>query len=132
MFIRNVTLEQLGDALRAADPSGNLTFNRLDPKGRGFNMTLRVRDSKGRFHRRGYSGRRLTAACYHGHYAFMESLFDLEPEAVIRSAMATYDGQEQFYNTAGNAGYRNIGSQMTPLCYEDACDCAEEEEAVPA
>lgn len=127
MIIRNVTREQLDEAIRV---NPNLMFNRCDPEGRGFRVTLRVKSSKGDYHRRaannpftGKRGRRLVAACYHGHYAFMERLFDLAPEAIIRSAMATFKGVEDFEEKAEEVECRNVGAPIYPTYYGDACDC---------
>lgn len=127
MLIRNVTRAQLNEAIAV---NSNLAFNRCDPEGRGFRVTLRVKSSKGDFHRRAASnpfteaqGRRMVAVCYHGHYAFMRRLFELAPDVVICSAMATFNGAKEFEEKAEEVEYRNIGSQAYPTYYGDACDC---------
>jgi hypothetical protein len=64
--------------------------------------------------------RRCWAVDWHGHWAFMEEVFRLDPDATIKTAIATYEGLEGFYATAPATGARNIGSMMQPLAYEDA------------
>jgi hypothetical protein len=58
----------------------------------------------------------------------MSSVFGIEPNAVIISAMARYDNADAFNQTACEAGSRNIGSRMQPIVYDEACTCSEEEE----
>lgn len=83
---------------------------------------LKPQDDTYRLVREGFGGRprRCWAVDWHGHYAFMERVFDRDPGATIKSAIATYAGREQFYAIAPLTGARNIGSMMQPLAYEDA------------
>lgn len=111
----------LGEANRPY--AGNLDFNRFEPKRTHIVFTLRVKDSKAPGHRRGHSGRRMVAACWHAHRDFMRAVFDAEPSAKIVSCMARYDGQEDFELKHGRTATQNIGSVMQPLCMADACDC---------
>lgn len=123
MEIRGVTRQEILAAIRRADDTHNLTFNRFDAKGKHYLITLRVKDSKGRFHRRGFTGRRLVSACWHAHYRFMEELYKLVPDAIIISHVARYDNVEEFEALVDGTGTKNIGSMMQPLMFEDACDC---------
>ncbi len=143
MDIRGVRQQDMERALAIADPTGNLI---LDPA--ASSTRLRVQDSKGRFHRRSHTGRRMPSACYHGHYAFMCHLFDLAPDAVIRSSCIgqgyslgesywggqrtmVYAGRDSFHDQAqpdgGMIADANCGSIMDPLRYADACDCGSED-----
>lgn len=117
-----VTPDDLQKALRAADDTGNLILN---PDNDGpARFTLRVKDSRGRYARRSHSGRRMVAACYHGHWAFMYALLTLQPDARIKSHMADYRGRADFLAKAPAVGGRNIGSMARPMAYGAACDCA--------
>ena len=93
--------------------------------GRGLRFTLQLRPDK-RYQRRGFTGRRISAVCWHGHYAFMAALFERVPNARLVSAAARYDGKEAFEAFADRTGDRNVGSQVRPLSYRDACDCEKE------
>ena len=107
MYIKDVTASDIGQALQDVANLGethdhNLTTKRLDPTAHGVNVTLRVSDSKGVYAKRGYSGRRTVAACYHGHFEFMAALFRNRPAA------------------------KNLGSMMHPVAYGDMCDCEQD------
>lgn len=133
MQVRNATGYQMREALKA-DPTGNLTFNRFDGGNGSYNVTLRVNDSKGRFHRRSHMGRRMPSACYHGHYAWMARLFALAPDARITSnttsGRTVYDGHDSFHSQAtiddGMIAGMNVGSMMQPMIYSEACDCGDD------
>ena len=60
--------------------------------GRGLRFTL-LPDGK-RYQRRSYTGRRVNALCWHGHYAFMAALFERVPDARLVSAAAPLRRQE--------------------------------------
>lgn len=68
---------------------------------------------------RGYSW----AICWHGHYAFMQSIFDINPDARIKSHMADYCGLQDFLSSADETGEKNMGSPNDPLEYRKTCDC---------
>lgn len=117
MIARGVTREQIAEAAQAVGVATD-----IGPKGRGWTFTLSLRPDK-KYQRRGHAGRKVNAVCWHGHYDFMFKLFTAQPDATLISAMARYDGRADFENNADGSGARNIGSQMHPLAYEDACDC---------
>lgn len=117
MQIRGLTEQQLETA---ATDVGVCLVN-VRRAGRGFAFTLGLTGELWR--RRGHSGRKVAAVCYHGHAAFMQRVFDANPEAVIISAMSRFDGVRDFQNRACLIGERNIGSLMRPLEYNAACDC---------
>lgn len=76
-----------------------------------------------RWRRRGHTGRRIWAVCYHGHYAFMRMVFERSPDAEIRTSMARYVGRADFERKALGVGDRNIGNRWNPLSLNNACDC---------
>lgn len=69
--------------------------------------------------------------CWHGHRAFMAALFALAPDATLRSAFATYRGAAGFRSAHGATADRNVGSQVRPVSYADACTCADTVETGP-
>jgi hypothetical protein len=86
-------------------------------------VTLRVKDSRGRYARHSHRGRRMVSACWHGHERFMHNVFTINPNARIVSVMARYSGVEDFHASTAETAYRNIGSRALPLAYIDACEC---------
>lgn len=67
---------------------------------------------------------RVSAVCWHGHRDFFRAIFAILPDLKIRTACATYRGLDHFESTHRSTD-RNIGSQMFPLYYTDACNCNE-------
>ncbi len=80
-----------------------------------------------RYRKRGWDGGRLGrwtgAVCFHGHKAFMDEIFKLNPEATIRTKMAAYLGREDFESKWVQTGMANVGSMMMPMQYREQCDC---------
>lgn len=71
------------------------------------------------------SGRRVAAVCWHGHAAFFRQLFLLDSAIEVRTHWAGGDihyTAGNFEATYGRTGGANIGSQMNPMAYRDACD----------
>lgn len=81
-------------------------------------LRLGVHSSRRAGARRGLTGRRIAAACWHAHGVFFDELLKLEPQAVILTA-----GNQQITAQGGNWVDRNIGSIMKPFAYSEACDC---------
>jgi hypothetical protein len=81
------------------------------------NFRLFVKDSKGKGARIGYSGRRLTNACWHAHGHFIDKLFELYPDAVIYSLKNKYTKANWQWQD------KNIGSLYQPLYFSEACNC---------
>jgi len=64
------------------------------------------------------------AVCWHGHRDFFRELFELKPEAVIETALATYKGAEHFEDTYRDTrwGSGGRGSFVGTLGQQE-CDC---------
>jgi len=82
---------------------------------------------KGLFRRIGFAfyKRHIDAVCAHGYYYFFCILFDLDPSARVKSSMTdkewiTVDNLEWYKDMIYQ---RNIGSQLEPVEYQDACLC---------
>lgn len=144
MVVKGVTLEDLAKAMARASGAydGNLEFaySPVALNQRGDRWRFRVKARSGAKNRR--TGERppgcmvrycpfrgvergAAAACWHAFRDFMRALLELKPEAVIKSAAATYRGSEGFEENYRETGWRNIGSQMYPLHHADACECGE-------
>jgi hypothetical protein len=86
-------------------------------------LSPKNKDETSRYQRRGYMGERIHAVCWHGHRDFMRALFDFDSEARLTTAMADYRSREGFNELYPATAWRNIGSQINPLDYANACDC---------
>jgi len=126
MLAGNVTVGELDKALEKTNEryEGNLIWKRSPERvGRRFRFTLTVKTSKGKGGRRGHSGRRIAAACYHAHGDFFDNLLEIQPEAFVLVAGAK--GQKRIDIDGGNWEDYNLGSNWRPLYASEACDCWE-------
>jgi hypothetical protein len=143
MVIHKATREQIERAMGSVNTAHDTTLNPgisaygnsgINPSGTGYRLTLKLHSSNDPFHRhgptrwdyrtgQGTDGKKMNYVCWHGHRAFMRALYMLAPDARIRSGMAYYKGSDHFEQTHGDTAYRNIGSQVSPQSYADACDC---------
>ena len=117
------TLEQLQQALDHVNTlyAGNVVFKdtkQLSPKRVQF--TLTVKASKAPGSRRSPGGRRISAACWHVHGHFFDSLWSLNPSALILAGTLRMTGKQDNWQD------RNIGSQYRPCYFSEACDCGKE------
>jgi hypothetical protein len=127
MRIYRVTREEI---LKAAEGIATAEVDYQNPS-RGGGYTFRVKlyplpgdDSYRRVSVSPWQNeRRVNAICWHGFEDFFKALFDLNPNARAVTAMATYDGKEGFYETYPETAWRNVGSQMFPVCACDSCIC---------
>lgn len=126
MIAKNTTIQDLYKTLENVNKKydGNVIFNREpEPYGRQIRFTLRVKNSREPGHRIGFcltslgNHRRLVSACWHVHGNFFEELFEICPEAIIKT-----NGKDiSIYG--GNWEDRNIGSMMEPMYFSEACEC---------
>ena len=123
MRATNVSIPELEKALTKVNRlyySGNIQFNHIVPAGRGVDFTLRVKSSRGPGARRSHTGRRMAKACWHAHGHFFDAVLNVQPNAVIVSRGGP--GARVDCN-GGNWKDCNIGSQVSPLHFSEACDC---------
>lgn len=124
MIIRRTTEQAIA---YAASQTGVEATYRLMAESRGGGQTFSVKVSPGYDHERwrriSPEGRRIHAVCWHGFRDFFRALYEITPDAVAKTALATYAGSEGFEATFSATGNRNIGSQVFPLCIADACLC---------
>lgn len=102
----------------------NVIFNREpERKGNFVFFTLRVNDSSRDGHRITHSGRRHHSACWHVHRDVMREIFDANADAILVTALARYEGRDDFERKYPATGETNVGSMMQPLYMINACDC---------
>lgn len=112
---------------------GNLMFNDgVYQKGRGYSVRLNVRSSYGPGARLGRptgpegKQRRIRAACWHAYRDYLRELFNLDPDAVVTTGMARYEGAHGFELKFPATYDQNAGSIMQPVAYGDLCACDKE------
>lgn len=74
-----------------------------------------------KFRRKGYSGRRVNAVCYHGYTKFLEEVQALDKDTFENKSQFT--GNKWSKDLEYDCAYRNIGSIISPLEYGEACFC---------
>lgn len=67
--------------------------------------------------------RRVNAVCWHAYRDVLVELFNIEPNAKVRTGMAKYLGKEGFYSNFPETARQNIGSMMYPVTMPECCDC---------
>ena len=74
-----------------------------------------------------YKGQQLVnAICWCGFRDFLKTLFEITPDAVVVSAMARYEGAEDFENNHNATAFKNVGSPVMPVHFLDLCDHEEQ------
>lgn len=127
MYAWNVTKAQLEDALKQTSEKygKNVCWNRSpETRGRSLMFTVRVHTGHGEGAKRSASGRRTASACWHVHRDFMVALFDLAPNARLKTALADYRGRDDFNAKFEKTGEVSAGSIMAPQQLQQSCDCA--------
>lgn len=117
----NATIPNLYEALSRTNEeyANNLRFKTIGPLNSKRNtFTLTVSDSRARGGRRGFSGKRVAAACWHAHGTFFDHLWEIAPEVTIRAGELVMRGPDDNWQD------RNIGSAYQPLFFSEACDCS--------
>ena len=75
------------------------------------------------YRKHGYSKNWTFAVCFHGHKEFMDRIFEINPNAIIRTCKAAYLGMNDFANKFESVGDLNAGSMLNPIRYRDMCNC---------
>ena len=127
MIIRNTTEHELRAALSLVNEQygGNITFRRLTPRHKSsFTVTLTVHSSKGPgASLNPYTGRRISAACWHVHGHFFNILLQLNKSAVI----ITSSNPKKIYMIQGHVQNNwhdwNAGSVLFPYNASEKCEC---------
>ena len=126
MIFKNVTESEMHQALELINKkyNNNIRFKSgPSRKGRSLTATLTVNSTQdgARGYRRGHAGRKIAAACWHVHGDFFDALIDINPDAIIVTGLT---GKKIINKDGGNWQDENIGSQVNPMYYSEACDCS--------
>ena len=66
---------------------------------------------------------KVSAICWHGFRDFMIAMYELDSNLRFVTAKATYKNKDDFYIKFPDTAYKNIGSQMNPINFGNACLC---------
>lgn len=129
MIISGVTLEEFeritrmvsrtlydGNVVVVGDTARQISANRCSAR-------LRVVSSYGYGARQSARGRHQPVACWHVYRDVLASLFNVRPEATVKTMFAMYKGRAGFEESYPATAYANIGSQWEPAYVEDLCRC---------
>lgn len=97
----------------------------LNKRGDRVRFTLKVKDVRNKPGARMGHERRINAACWHLNRDLYVEIFKLNPDARIKTALATYNGWQDFLDSYPETGEANIGSYYNPLYMSEACNCHE-------
>ena len=102
----------------------------LNAKGTRFSLKLGVHSSRGQYGKRrnsyGPQGfRRVHALCWHGFRDAFRAAFQVDPQAIFRTALESWKGSQDFEARFQDSGFQNIGSQVAPLNWHQACACSD-------
>ena len=81
---------------------------------RNVTFVLRCNSSRGPGARRTQQGRRSSFATWDVHREALSCLFDMDSGAVVRTALITYRGREDFKLNHAATRHYNVGSMMKP------------------
>lgn len=69
------------------------------------------------------SGRRGPWACWDAFRDVLAAFYIADPDALIRTGMATYKNAQDFLVKYQDSADRNVGSLVSPAFYGELCDC---------
>ena len=136
MFVFDVHIDDIKDIVATVSKEGydgNIIIKSIEDKTNRngfrttFNITVQSSRDKGS-KVKVYSGRRISAACWHAHRDVLKELFERFPNARVQSgrlAKIEYNGKDDFYNKFPSTGYINMGSQAFPEQVREQCDCSD-------
>lgn len=91
---------------------GNLYAAITWVRGRRVRFTLETRDPDVTGSRRSAQGRPMRKASWEAHRDVLRALFTLDPNAVVRTALATYDGRDDFEHSHLETAGKNFGGNL--------------------
>jgi len=118
----------LNDIVKSANDLG-IEANVIWNSSNCFNVKLNRSDND-RYQRTGFMYsenlkryNKVSAICWHGFRDFITAMYELDSNLRFVTAKATYKNKDDFYIKFPGTAYKNIGSQMNPINYADACLC---------
>ena len=100
-------------------PVGNLYAAITWANGRRVRFTIETRDAWKHGSRTSTSGRHMRKASWEAHRDVLTALFVHDPNATIKTALATYRGRADFKTKFPATGMQNIGSRVAPRTMPD-------------
>jgi len=67
--------------------------------------------------------RRVAAVCWHVYRDVLVEVFNINPDAKVKTAYAKYYGKQAFYDLFPQTAYLPIGSMVYPMTPVECCDC---------
>jgi hypothetical protein len=67
--------------------------------------------------------RRVAAVCWHVYRDVLIEVFNINPDAKVRTQYAKYLGKESFYEEFPKTAHIDIGSPVMPVTPVECCDC---------
>lgn len=128
MKVTNTTRAAIEQAIEQTGHITTYNFQNVGTKGTAFRFTLRPLAKDRYFGRQSYPSmvgreRKVHAVCWHGYKEFLTHLFELSPDAVVTTALATYRGREDFLakfpDTANHSVNSFLGITVTDGCDHD-------------
>ena len=97
----------------------------FEKRGRFVQFGIRAKDGRSAYARRGFSGRRTAAICWHGWEKFVEELFDAGANKVV-TMLGTWESKQGFHSDLRRLSNINMGSEFNPqYLIEMECNCNE-------
>ena len=116
--VESAVIATVGDVSSSAY-AGNVYASITWANGRRVRFTLGTRDSHAHGSRRSASGRHMPKASWEAHRDVLQALFALDPDATIRTALATYRGRADFRDKFPATAHKNVGSTMCPVTFRE-------------
>lgn len=137
MEIRGLSLEQIEQAVETASLhyNGNLEMSSysdpLNKRGDAWRVRFGVKSARrpgSRVSNNPYMDKpkRIASACWHAHRDIFRAIFDINPDARIKTALAEYHGSDDFEDKFPATAYGNGHALAAPISnIGDACNCDE-------
>lgn len=114
----SLSLDATGITEKRTTRNGTTWSGRLNLAGPN---TKKTPHTYGRISSNPYGGERcINAVCWHGFRDFFRGLYEKDPDAIIITAFARYEGRDDFEDTYPDSD-RNIGSMVAPMYASEAC-----------
>jgi len=111
------------DAVGYRHYRGNVYARITWARGRSVRFTLETKDAYAYGSRRAQSGRHMRKASWEAHRDVLRALFKLDPDATVRTALATYRGAADFEYQYERTADHNVGSRMDPITIRECSVC---------
>jgi hypothetical protein len=127
MIISGITCSELAEAVakvNAGDYNDNIVIENCEAKnlkGNRISVKLGTKNSYLHGSRVSWSGRHGRWLCWHGFRDVFRAVYDINEDAVIRSAKAVYKGRDGFEAVYPTTADQNVGSLFQPAYMPEMC-----------